>query len=450
MPYPDPRTPPVDGVALSRRDLIARGLACAAGGGLWVGGLRLGQPLARACAARTDPEPRARAVIHLFLQGGLSHLDTFDPKPDAPVEIRGSLRAVDTAVADLQFTELCAKTARVADRLVVFRGVTHTEADHSRGTHTMLTGYQPSPAVAYPSYGAIVSHELGLRNDLPPYVCIPDARTPELGTGYLSSAFGPFSLGGEPATRGFEVRDLEAPKSVDAARASRRRRLVDELDRRAAGDGGEFVGRADAIEATRAFYQQAFDLIGSEAAREAFRIGGEEQATRDRYGMTAMGQRLLLARRLVAAGVRYVTVVDGGYDHHDEVDRNLRARMPPVDQAFAALIEDLDERGLLDSTLVLLTSEFGRTPRINATRGRDHWPRVFTVLAAGGGLRRGLVVGASDASGAEPALDAVAPADLAATMFELLGIDPTKRLLSPGDRPIDIVRGGRLLTEVLA
>lgn len=388
-------------------------------------------------------EPVAKTVIQIYLGGGLSHLDTFDPKPDAAIDVRGPFRSIPTRIDGHRFGELCGKLAGIADKLTVVRSMTHTEAAHERGAHNMLTGYRPSPAIVYPSFGAVVSHELGVRNDLPPYVCVPNARQPDLGTGYLSSAFGPFSVGSEPSRDDFEVEDLGSSEALDEARSMRRRRLLEELD---AG----FAAGADGVRATQEFYRQAWKLIDSEAARDAFRIDTEDKKTRDRYGRTTIGQRLLLARRLAEGGVRFVAVPDGGWDHHDDISNGLRRRMPAVDQAMAALVHDLDERGMLDSTMVVLSTEFGRTPRVNGNRGRDHWPRAFSVVAAGGGLRRGLVHGETDGNGGEPVTGAVSPADFAATMFTLLGIDPEKRLMSPGDRPIDIVRGGRVLREILA
>jgi uncharacterized protein (DUF1501 family) len=239
------------------------------------------------------------------------------------------------------------------------------------------------------------------------------------------------------------VRDLTPSAGVGETRVERRRRLLEQLD-------SGFDSTADAVGATGAFYDQAWRLIESDSARAAFRLDGEPAKLRDRYGRTNIGQRLLLARRLIESGVRYVTVSDGGYDHHREISRGLRARMRDIDRGFAALIADLDARGLLARTLVLLTTEFGRTPRINQTRGRDHWPRVFSIALAGGGLRRGVVVGRSDADGAEPEDAPVSPADLAATVFTQLGIDPQKRLLAPGGRPVFIVRDGRVLREIIA
>ncbi|MFT4841193.1 MAG: hypothetical protein ACI8UD_004277 [Planctomycetota bacterium] len=424
---------------LNRRDFLARsaglGIAAALPGNLLANGQQLRN--------QQRPGPKADAVIQIYLGGGLSHIDTFDPKPDAPVDVRGPFRSIATKVDDQRFSELCRNLAKIADKLTVVRSLTHTEAAHERGAHNMLTGYRPSPAIVYPSFGSVVSHELGVRNDLPPYVCIPTARQADLGTGYLSSAFGAFSVGSEPSSSGFSVKDLGSSVKLSEERVARRRRMLEELDAGYAGD-------ADGVRATKSFYQQAWRLIDSPTAQQAFKIELEKKATRDRYGRNVIGQRLLLARRLVAAGVRFVAIPFGGWDHHENISTALRSRMPAVDQALAALIADLDERSMLDRTMVVLSSEFGRTPRINGTRGRDHWPRAFSVVAAGGGLKRGYFHGHTDPNGSAPEEGAVSPADLAATMFTQLGIDPSRRLMSPGDRPIDIVRDGRVVRELLA
>lgn len=422
--------------ACSRRTFLSR----SAGAGL--AAALPGQVVAQALGA-PRPQPKAQAVIQIYLGGGLSHIDTFDPKPDAPIDVRGPFRSIPTKVDDQRFSQLCPQLAKVADKLTVIRSMTHTEAAHERGAHNMLTGYRPSPAIVYPSFGSVVSHELGVRNDLPPYVCVPSASQSDLGTGYLSSAYGAFSVGSEPSSAGFAVKDLGPKRKMDAARKERRRRLLEELD---AG----FAAHADGVRATQAFYQQAWKLIESPKAQEAFKIDKEDKKTRDRYGRTTIGQRLLLARRLVGAGVRFVAVPFGGWDHHNNISSALRRRMPPVDQALAALIADLDARSMLDQTLVVLCSEFGRTPRINGTQGRDHWPRAFSVVAAGGGLKRGLFHGSTDPNGSAPEESPVSPGDFAATMFHQLGIDPTRRLMSPGDRPIDIVRDGSIRRELLA
>ncbi len=404
----------------------------------FAGALRVGKGV----ALRADAP--AQAVIQIHLGGGLSHLDTFDPKPEAPVEVRGGLNTVVSKLGGELLSETLRRTADIADKITLIRSMTHTEADHDRGTHTMLTGFQPSPAILYPSVGAVVAHELGVRNDLPPYICVPNAGTQFLGTGYLGAAHGPFSVGGNPAQDRFRVRDLAAPQNVDEARRAHRRQMLADLDADFAA-----LGDADAVHASEAFYQQAWALIDSANARAAFDLAAEPDAMKERYGRRGLGMSCLLARRLVQAGTRIVVVNTAGFDHHQQIARDLPPRMADVDQAFAALIADLDASGLLATTMVLLTTEFGRTPRINGDAGRDHWPRVFSVALAGGGVKRGHVHGSSNATGAEPEADPVHPADLTATVFNQLGIDCAKKLLAPGGRPIDVVRDGRVLREVL-
>lgn len=430
------RGPHVAGALSSRRLFLRVGV---------LGGAGIAILPARSAAGPSPlPDPPARAVIQIDLAGGLSHIDTFDPKPLAPVEYRGEFKAIPSKIDGAQLSEVLRRTAAIADRLTIVRSFGHGEAAHERGTHNMVTGNRPSPVITYPSFGAVTALKLGVRNKLPPYVCIPSGGL-YTGTGYLSAAYAPFEPGSEPNSRGFRVRDLASPKGVDEERLARRRKLVETIDR-----GFEGKGEADAVAASQAFYEQAYDLVLSEEARGAFDINAEPKELRERYGRTTLGQRLLLARRLVQSGVRYVTVSHGGYDHHNRIFPTLRRRMAEFDRAFASLITDLESQGLLDSTLVLVTSEFGRTPRVNRTAGRDHWPRVFSVVLAGAGIRRGHVHGASDATGAEPDSDPVGPADLGATVFTQLGIDPTEKLLSPGDRPIDIVRDGRVISEILA
>ncbi len=323
--------------------------------------------------------------------------------------------------------------------------MTHGEAAHERGTHNMFTGYKPSPALIYPSFGSVVSHEYGPRQNLPAYICIPNRPNEFSGSGYLSSSFEPFSLGADPAADGFQVRDLSLPSGIDESRFARRRSALSTVN-------DYFASRhsADSVSAMDSFYERAYGLINSPEAREAFEISKEEQALREAYGMNAAGQRLLLARRLVEAGARFVTLTYGGWDMHDNITPGVRNQMPPLDQALAALISDLDSRGLLESTLVMVSSEFGRTPKINATAGRDHWPKVFSVMLAGGGVKGGLVYGASDPTASEPDIDPVEPADLAMTVYHLLGIVGDKELMAPGDRPIEIVDGGRLIKDLLA
>jgi uncharacterized protein (DUF1501 family) len=390
-------------------------------------------------------EGKAKSIIHIFLPGGMAHQESFDPKPLAPPEYRGPLGVVNSNVEGIQFGELWKNTAQVADKLVVCRSMTHGEAAHERGTHNMFTGYRPSPALQYPSFGSVVSHEFGSRNNLPPYVCIPSQPNEYAGSGYLSSAFGAFSLGADPAQGGFKVQDLALPGGVTEGRFNRRRALLDGID-----NHFKSAEKSDALEAMDTFYQDAYKLISSPQAREAFALEKEADKLKDEYGRNEAGMRLLMARRLVESGVRFVSTQFGGWDHHDNIKGAMEGQVPRFDQAFARLIRDLSERGLLDSTLVMVSSEFGRTPKINGTGGRDHWPKVFSVLLAGGGLKKGMVYGSSDALGAEPENDPLTVEDLAFTIYNQLGINADKELMAPGARPIEIVAEGKVIEDIVA
>lgn len=425
----------------SRREFFYVGLL----GGI---GLTLPQFLRnRACAdtkTYSTHDGVAQGIIHIFLPGGLAHQESFDPKPFAPAEYRGPFGAIDTKLPGVQFGEFMKETAKIADKFTLIRSMSHGEAAHERGTHNMFTGYRPSPALQYPSIGSVISHELGSRNDLPPYVCVPSVPNEYANSGYLSSAFGPFALGSDPAQGNFQVRDLNLPQGVDDARFARRRSLLDTVDQHFRS-----LEESDAIASMDAFYQHAYKLISSQKAREAFDLKAEPDALKDEYGRTAAGQRMLLARRLIEGGVRFVSLTAGGWDHHDNLKANIQRELPPTDQAIAALIRDLDRRGMLDSTLVMVTTEFGRSPKINATGGRDHWPRVFSTLLAGGGMKKGYVHGGSDALGGEVDTDGVSVADLATTIYNQIGINADKELMSPGNRPVEIVAGGEVLDDLL-
>lgn len=389
--------------------------------------------------------PKADSVIHIYLPGGIAHQETFDPKPFAPVEYRGELSHVATKIEGEFFSETLAKTAQVADKLTVIRSMTHGEAAHERGTHNMFTGYRPSPALVYPSMGSVVSHEFGPKNNLPPYVCVPTQPTTYAGTGYLSSSFSPFSLGSDPADGGFRVQDLNLPGGVDDSRFATRKHVLEAVNEHFAKKE-----KSDGLAAMDTFYDRAYSLISSPKAREAFNINAEPAPLRDEYGRNAAGQRMLMARRLVEAGVRFVSLSYGSWDLHFNIAPNMRAQMPPFDQAFSALIRDLDRRGLLARTLVMVSSEFGRTPKINKDAGRDHWPKVFSVVLAGGGVKQGFVFGASNATATEPERDPIGPEDLATTVYHQLGIVADKELMAPGNRPIEIVDGGKVRNELLS
>ncbi|MCS6977472.1 MAG: DUF1501 domain-containing protein [Gemmatales bacterium] len=390
-------------------------------------------------------EGKAKSVIQIFLPGGIAHQESFDPKPYAPVEYRGEMGSIPTKLPGVFFNEKLVQTAQIADKITVVRSMTHGEAAHERGTHNMFTGYRPSPAIEYPSMGSVVSHEFGPRNNLPPYVCIPNMPTNYAGTGYLSSSYAPFSLGADPASGNFKVQDLNLPGGVDDKRFTTRRTMLEAVNEHFAKKE-----KSDNVAAMDTFYERAYSLISSQKAREAFDINAEPAALRDEYGRNAAGQRMLLARRLVEAGVRFVSLTYGGWDMHTSIKDGMSGQLPAFDQAFAALIRDLDRRGLLDSTLVMVTSEFGRTPKINGTAGRDHWPKVFSIVLAGGGIKKGHIFGSSDATASEPQDDPLTVEDWATTVYHLLGINADKELMAPGNRPIEIVDGGKVRHELLA
>jgi hypothetical protein len=431
----DPSREPVP----SRREFLWVGLA----GGL---GLTLGDALrAQETLKIKSVEGVAKGVIHIFLPGGMAAQESFDPKLYAPVEYRGPLSPIPTKIDGAFFSQLFPNLAGEADKITVVRAMTHSEAAHERGTHNMFTGYRPSPAIQYPSIGSVISHEFGSRKNLPPYVCVPSVPNEYAGSGYLSNAYGPFSLGADPGNNNFRVRDLALPERVDEKRFTQRRSLLEIVD-----DHFRALEKSDALDAMDSFYQRAYGMISSPEARAAFDLAAEPDAVKNEYGRHAPGQRLLLARRLVEAGVRLVSTTIGGWDHHDNINGAFRGQAPPLDQALATLVRDLDRRGLLASTLVMVTTEFGRTPKINGTGGRDHYPKVFSILLAGGGVKRGFIYGKSNAVSTEPDEDGLEVADWATTMYKLLGIDAGKELMAPGNRPIEIVDGGNVVQELLA
>jgi hypothetical protein len=429
----------------NRRDFLFVGALGAAG--LSLGKLLQLEAHAKATGTVTaaGKAAKAKACIHIYLPGGMAAQETWDPKLFAPIEFRGPLGSIKTKLPGVQFCETMPKTADIADKITVVRSMTHGEADHDRGTHNMFTGYRPSPAIHFPSFGSVVSHELGSRNDLPPYVCVPSQPNSFAGTGYLGSAYGPFSLGGDPANKGFKVRDLTLPSGVDDKRFATRK------DMRAAVDEHfSKLEKSDALDGMDSFYNRAYSMISSPKARAAFSLDEEKDSIKDEYGQNTAGQRMLLARRLVESGVRMVSLTYGGWDHHDNIRTAMNNQMPSFDQAYATLIRDLDRRGMLDSTLVMVTSEFGRTPKINSTAGRDHYPKVFSIALAGGGIKRGYIHGTSDSTGGEPDQNPLHVPDLSATVYHLLGIEHDKPLMAPGNRPIQIVKDGTVEKDLLA
>jgi hypothetical protein len=401
-------------------------------------------------------EGRAKNVIQIILPGGIAHQESWDPKPEAPIEYRGPLGVVKTKIPGVVFSENLSRTAQIADKITVVRSITGRIPDHAQATYLMFTGYLPTPAIQHPSIGAVVSHEFGPKNNLPSYVGVPNVPV-QAGTGYLSSKYGAFELGADPGQTNFQVRDISLPKGVTQERFDRRRSA-----REAVEDHFRQVEANPAqLDTMEEFYQQAYKLISSSAARKAFSLEGETPSTVKLYGdyknprngqPFGIGKRLMLARRLVEAGVRFVTVnYNGseGWDNHRGIKDAVSNGLPAFDHAFAGLIADLDQRGLLDSTLVMVTSEFGRTPKINVDAGRDHWARVYSYALAGGGVVRGQIYGASDSTASEPDRDAVPVEDFLTSVYHQLGVNAEDRLMAPGGRPIDIVRGGKVVQGLL-
>jgi hypothetical protein len=342
--------------------------------------------------------------------------------------------------------------AQLADKLAIVRSMTSPLGEHGLANHYLLTGYQPTPALEYPSYGSVVAHERGGTPTLPPYIAVPEYKT-TAGAGYLGRIWNPFATGGDPADPDFRVRDLDFYPDVNADRMDRRRSYLRQLER--------FQRQfANAPRQPDPSFEQAYRLVTSPEAKQAFDLSQEPQHIRATYGPRTFGQSCLLARRLVERGVPFVSVQNTGWDTHDGLVTRLKegyagaqvgvGLIPTFDQGFASLIADLGQRGMLDDTLVVAMGEFGRSPKLNISGGRDHWPRVFSVVLAGGGITGGQVIGASDRFGESPADRPVTPNDLARTIYTLLGVDPDRELHTVDGRPVRINQGGQVIQELLA
>jgi uncharacterized protein (DUF1501 family) len=390
-------------------------------------------------AAAPSPKPKQDlSVIHLFLAGGLSHLDTFDMKPAGDAKYRGPFKPISTSLAGLQVCEHLPLTAKRANLFTVIRSMTHKQSAHGAAQTLWLSGHDALPTVLAPAIGSVVMKELGPRNELPGYVFVPQPRGNNARAGFLGPRFNPFSAG-EANVPKYAVRDMDLPMGVDWSRLERRRGLQALVDQKIRS-----YDTSDTFDTLDAYYQSAFDLMKSPLARKAFDINAEPGPLRERYGRTSMGQGCLLARRLVEAGVRFVTVArgDNAWDHHGNIFPTLANDfLPELDKAFSTLLDDLAARGMLASTLVIVSGEFGRTAEINVNAGRDHWPNCYSLVLAGGGVPAGLVWGASDADGMFVKDNPVEIPDLAATLFHKLGIDPRKEFISNIGRPFRVADG---------
>ena len=430
-----------DGFA--RRDFIHLGL-------LTSFGLTLGQAFRLQASAGLSKAP-AKSCILIWLDGGPSHIDSFDPKPDAPGEIRSPFKSIPTTLPGVHLCEHLPKTAQVLSDVALIRSITHELGNHDTGSRFMLTGHRPTPAIRHPSLGSLMAHQARKSPAMPSYIAIPDDRvggdSNAAGPGYLRGAFSAFNVGRDPT----RVRDLHPPESVNFSRSDSRRdmlRRVDSLSR----EVEEGAATAD----RDAYYEQAYRLMASPEAKAAFDLGKESGQVRASNGSSLIGSGCLLARRLVESGARFITVVDTGWDTHQQISSELpdsrfpgSGKLPSLDRAYASLITDLKQRGLLESTLVVLMGEFGRTPKINAVGGRDHWPRAGFACLAGGGVRGGQVIGSTNTFGELPSERPVSPPDLAVSILQLLGIDSQKELVTSEGRPMKIMAQGEFVKELM-
>jgi uncharacterized protein (DUF1501 family) len=437
-----------DGVR--RRDFLRVGAAS-------LFGINLSLPAvlrAQEAAARRGGSPRDVSFIYLYLKGGLSTIDTWDLKPNAPAEFRGEFQPIATNVPGIQVSEHMPRSARHMDKFALVRSFRHHNSDHGPADHYMLTGYFPqagfnpglSPNNQRPAFGSVIARKLGPRGGVPAYVCLPKMH-PSAGSAYLGSTVAPFVIDADPSAPDFAVPDIVPPPVLAAERLGARRELLRRLDRYQRAVETQANRHARAVSD---YQREAFNLIVSPAARRAFDIQQEPASLRDEYGRHTLGQSCLMARRLVEAGVRCVTIEHSNWDTHDNNFNTLRRELLPyLDSGLSALFRDLADRGMLESTLVVVTGEFGRTPRINRNAGRDHWGPAFTVAVGGGGIRGGRAIGASDARAERPAAPPHGPENLAATIFHLMGIDAREDFHTPEGRPVPIVNNGRVIQDLL-
>ncbi|MGE0607740.1 MAG: DUF1501 domain-containing protein [Pirellulales bacterium] len=432
---------------VTRRDCLQLGLGALAGGGL-VDMLRL-----RGQAAEGEgTAKRPTSCILVWMDGGPTHYETFDPKPDAPAEIRGIYQPIATKLPGVFFSQHMQRLASMADKLAVVRSISHNDPNHGGGNHYMMTGSPTRIPVFcgafvsfHPSLGAVTSHERGVQNGLPAYFTMPSISRSG-GPNFLGAKHAPFVVADDPNSARFRVRDVALPEGLAENRFVGRRDIrqqVDKLQRINDPAAGDPVGALDD------YYQQGYSLVTSPQAQAAFDISSEQDEVRERYGRNGFGQRALLARRLVEAGVPFITLYEGGWDHHSNIFDLCDKRLPSFENTIATLIEDLDQRGLLDTTLVVALGEFGRTPKINDGAGRDHWASAMSVLFAGCGTPGGQVVGATDSKGYSASERILSPENFASTIYRKLGIDPDKILYTPQGRPTHIVSDPTPIAELM-
>jgi hypothetical protein len=413
-------------------------------GALGMAGLTLPDVLRLRATAATAPKDTA--VIQIFLGGGPTHIDTYDLKPDAPKEFRGEFKPIPTNVPGIDICELFPRQAQVMDKMTIIRSLYHTTADHGVGAHWVLTGFPSAQQLQRtndrPSVGSIVSKLRGAnRPGVPPYVAIPNA--PQFSAGaYLGPGHNPFDVGGNAAGN-FKVRNLEPASGLTLGRLEDRRYLLSKLDR--IERERDASGMMDGLDR---FTAQAYEMVTGPAARNAFNLSQEDPRLRDRYGRSIIGQGCLLARRLVEAGVTFVTLSEGNWDHHGQLFQMCRKQLPPLDAAIGTLVQDLYDRGLAGRVLLLVWGEFGRSPRLNGQAGREHWPNAMSALIAGGGLKMGQVIGATNRKAEQPVERALRPEDLLQTVYQVLGIDTSHEFLNEAGRPMAVLNQGQPISEL--
>ena len=409
---------------------------------LKVGALGTGMTLSRYLRLHAEQadSPGKRSAIFIFMEGAPSHQDTFDLKPNAPVGVRGEFKPISTNVDGIQICEHMPMLAQCADKYAIIRGITHNVADHGLAKKYLLTGNKASQTVSYPEYGSVVSHEFPSAKDLPTYVSIDESF---VGPGYLGSRYSPLTADKPKHGVPYSVRGVSLEDGLTVEKYKSQKQLLDDLD----NAFREFEDLDDQVVGMDRFQEQAYDIMSAPRTRQAFDLSQERAAEADRFGKHEFGQSMLLAARLIEAGVHFVTVrlrpAEFDFDTHQENFPRLRTLLPPFDRGLAALLARLEERGLMGSTAIMVAGEFGRTPKINKTGGRDHWARAMCALMAGGDVRGGQVIGETDATAAEPASIGYSPDDLAASFFANIGISPKSEFQSNVGRPITLVRDGR-------
>jgi hypothetical protein len=419
-------------------------------GALGIGGLTLADVLRMQAQAADGAQPvKKKAVILLYLAGGPSHIDMYDLKPEAPSEIRGEFRPVKTNVPGIDISEHLPHQAKIMDKLALVRSAFHTNAGHGMGSQWMMTGWQPTIEVndnIYPSCGSVVAKMRGPNEPgLPAYVTLP-RQVPFGKAAYLGASYNPFSPDNDPNEANFQVRNLKLPGRVPTARLERRQVLLGELDklRRDVDTKGDLNGLDK-------FYRDAMEMVTSDKAQRAFDVSKEDPKLREAYGRNDLGQSCLLARRLVEAGVTFVTIqAGGGWDTHADNFKQLKDNLlPKYDRAISALVQDLHDRGIANDVLVTSFGEFGRTPRINGGAGRDHWPGAMTILYAGGGLRMGQAIGETNANAEYPTSKPYSVGCVLSTMYHVLGIDHKHAFYDQANRPLAILAEGKPIEELI-